>query len=428
MYIVYTYNIHIERLLILKGVIIMTNCIIAQSGGPTAVINASVAGVVLENFNKGYYENVYAGINGIEGILNENIVNLSKENIEDIHNFRFTPSSGLGSCRYKMNDFTQDDSEYVKLFNILEKLNIDTFFYVGGNDSMDTVSKLSEYTKINKIPVKIIGIPKTIDNDLPITDHTPGFGSAAKFIATATLETYLDSSVYINNGIFILETMGRDTGWLAASACAAKINGKQVADFIYLPEVAFSTEQFLNDVANKFKEQNKVYIVASEGLKNSDGNFLSTLNLSGEHDNFGHAQLGGVGNYLKEIIVQAGITKRVKVLELGVLQRCAMHSNSKIDLDEAYMVGRDALNFAHQGATGYMVAIKRTSDAPYVSESFLVEANKVANHIKYVPSTWISEAGNNVTDAAFNYLDPLIQGSQSLNLTNGLPTYKTFNK
>ncbi|WP_027632276.1 6-phosphofructokinase [Clostridium hydrogeniformans] len=398
----------------------MSNCIIAQSGGPTAVINASVIGVVEENFKKGFYENVYAGINGIEGILNKKLVNLSEKSKEDLQHFRFTPSSGLGSCRYKMKDFRENDEEYIKLFNLLKELNIDTFFYVGGNDSMDTVAKLSEYTKINNIPVKVIGIPKTIDNDLPLTDHTPGFGSAAKLISTLTLETYLDSSVYTNNGIFILETMGRDTGWLAASAGASKLNGKQVADFIYLPEVAFSTEKFLKDVEEKFKSQNQVYIVASEGLRDKDGRFISETPLSGCHDNFGHAQLGGVGNYLKNIIINAGITKRVKSLELGVIQRCSMHIASKIDLDEAYMVGTAALNYANEGHTGYMVAIKRNESLNYESSTFLAEASNVANNIKYVPINWINEEGNNVTEEAINYITPLID--------NYIPSYVRFNK
>lgn len=398
----------------------MSNCIIAQSGGPTSVINASVVGVVKENLEKKLYNNVYAGINGIEGILNKNIINLSEKSLEQLERFRFTPSSGLGSCRYKMKNFNDSADEYIKLFDILKELNIDTFFYVGGNDSMDTVAKLSEYTKLNNIPVKVIGIPKTIDNDLPITDHTPGFGSAAKLISTLTLETYLDSSVYINNGIFILETMGRDTGWLAASACAAKLGGKPVADFIYLPEIIFSEDQFIKDVAKKFKEQNQVYIVASEGLKNKNGDFISTCNISGAHDNFGHAQLGGVGNYLKTLIINAGITKRVKALELGVIQRCSMHIASKIDLEESYMVGKAALTYAYEGNSGYMVAINRDSNTPYKSSTMLVDANKVANNIKYFPKEWINAEGNNLTNDAMSYIEPLVD--------NDIPSYEVFNK
>lgn len=406
----------------------MANCIIAQSGGPTTVINASAAGLFRKNEEVKYFENVYAGINGIEGILNKKIINLSHENSEDIKHFMNTPSSGLGSCRYKMKGYEIDDSEYKKLVSILKEYNITTFFYIGGNDSMDTVAKLSAYMKENNISIDVIGIPKTIDNDLPITDHTPGFGSAAKLISTIALETYLDASVYTNNGIFILETMGRDTGWLAASACISKLYGHPVADFIYLPEVAFDEEKFIKDVATRFKEKNQVYIVASEGLRDSNGKFLSELGTSSGHDNFGHAQLGGVGSFLKSIIINSGITKRVKALELGVIQRCAMHLASKTDLDEAYRVGEKALELAIEGLNGYMAAIKRVSENPYVSETFPVEASKVANSVKYFPSEWINKDNNNVTEEAFNYIAPLIEGSVSLDYDKYIPKFKVFNK
>lgn len=406
----------------------MANCIIAQSGGPTAVINSSVVGLVEENNSKKYYDNIYAGINGIEGILNEKIINLSKCQNEDLCYFKLTPSSGLGSCRYKMKDYKTSDEEYKKFFSILEKLDIKAFFYIGGNDSMDTVWKLSSFARENNLDVKIVGIPKTIDNDLPLTDHTPGFGSAAKLIATITLETYLDSSVYTNNGIFILETMGRDTGWLAASACVAKLNGKPVADFIYLPEIAFDTDKFIADIERKFKEKRQVYIVASEGLKDKQGKFISTLDTNSCHDNFGHAQLGGVGNYLKNIIISSGITHRVKVLELNVIQRCAMHLCSKVDLEEAYAVGQAALNCSMEGDSGSMVAIKRDNTEVYSSSVFTVDTKDVANHIKYVPYDWINEEGNNVNEKAYEYILPLIQGNVDLFYDNSIPKFKVFNK
>ena len=313
----------------------MSNCIIAQSGGPTSVINSSVVGLLEANKTLGSFNKVFAGLNGIEGILNGNIIELSSISQEEINNFKYTPSSGLGSCRYKMKKLEESTEEYDKLLEILKANDIKAFFYVGGNDSMDTTAKLSAYAKKTGIDVKFIGIPKTIDNDLMYTDHTPGFGSAAKFIATSVLETYLDSSVYINNGIFILETMGRDTGWLASAAALAKLNGKQVADFIYLPETAFDIDKFLVDVKNKFEEQNQVYIVVSEGIRNAEGKFIAEAHAQA-HDKFGHAQLGGVGNFLKNLIISSGITSRVKSLELGVLQRCAMHCSSEIDLKEAY--------------------------------------------------------------------------------------------
>ncbi|MGL5151147.1 MAG: 6-phosphofructokinase [Clostridium sp.] len=404
----------------------MSNCIIAQSGGPTAVINASVAGLIKANQDLKIYDKVFGGLNGIEGILNNNIIELSSVSNEEIETFKYTPSSGLGSCRYKMKDLSISTDEYDKLLDILKVNDIKTFFYVGGNDSMDTTAKLGKYAKEKNLDINFIGIPKTIDNDLMYTDHTPGFGSAAKFIATSVLETYLDSSVYINNGIFILETMGRDTGWLASAACAARIDGKQVADFIYLPEHAFDKAKFLNDVREKFNEQNQVYIVASEGLRDASGKFLTEMSVTSQ-DNFGHAQLGGVCQYLRQLIIDAGITKRVKALELGVLQRCAMHCASDTDIEEAFNAGYEALKFATEGNNGYMVAIKRESSSPYKSTFFLVEADKIANNVKYFPSEWITDGGNNVSEEAYNYILPLLEGHPSFKVHSNLPNYRTFN-
>lgn len=396
----------------------MPNCIIAQSGGPTSVINSSVVGLIKANEKFKAYDKIYGGLNGIEGILDKNIIDLSSIPHEELNEFKYTPSSGLGSCRYKMKDLADSTEEYDKLLKILIELDIKSFFYVGGNDSMDTTAKLGKYAKDNNLDINFIGVPKTIDNDLMHTDHTPGFASAAKFIAISVLETYLDSSVYINNGIFILETMGRDTGWLAASACTAKYYGEPVADFIYLPERTFITEEFLKDVEARYKRNNHVYIVVSEGLKNEDGKFLTELdNVSS--DNFGHAQLGGVGEYLRRLIVNAGICNRVKALELGVLQRCAMHCSSEIDIDEAYATGYEALKYAKDGNNGYMVAIKREQNIPYKSSFFLVEADKIANNVRYFPEKWINERGNNITEEAYNYFKPLL---------GELPDFKVFTK
>lgn len=405
----------------------MANCIIAQSGGPTAVINSSVVGLFNANKDLGIFNKVYAGLNGIQGILNGNIIDLTSFTDEELTNFRYTPSSGLGSCRYKMKPLEECTKEYDKLLEILRANDIKAFFYVGGNDSMDTTAKLGRYAKETGIDIKFIGIPKTIDNDLMHTDHTPGFGSAAKFIATSVLETYLDSSVYINNGIFILETMGRDTGWLASSAALAEMDGSPVADFIYLPEVAFDIDKFLEDVDQKFKEQNHVYIVVSEGIRNSDGTFISEVKTQ-EHDTFGHAQLGGVGSYLRNLIIQAGITNRVKSLELGVLQRCAMHCSSNSDLEEAYQAGYEALKYASEGHSGYMVAIIRETSDQYKVTYKLVEADKIANNVKYFPKEWINNEGNHVTKEAIKYLLPLVSALPSAILEKPLPDFKVFNK
>lgn len=405
----------------------MRNCLVAQSGGPTAVINSSAIGVLQGAMESKYYNNVFGGLNGIEGILNRNIINLSEALGDKDKHFKYTPSSGLGSCRYKMKNFQVDNSEYNKFFNILKEYDIQTFFYIGGNDSMDTVAKLSEYAKLNSLNSQIIGIPKTIDNDLTCTDHTPGFGSAAKLISTVILETYLDSSVYKNNGIFIIETMGRDTGWLAASACLARINEKAVADFIYIPEISFEKEKFLNDIDRKFKSQNQVYIVVSEGIKYSDGTFVAETNSSVKHDKFGHAQLGGVTNVLKQMIINNGITTRVKTLELGVIQRCAMHCSSNIDIEEAYRCGMDAVKFSMEGVTGKMVSIERLSNEPYTSHSILVNVSDVANNIKYFPKELVKD-DNNISDKALEYFSPLVQGYPSFALDNSTKNYTIIKK
>lgn len=404
----------------------MKNCLVAQSGGPTAVINASVAGVINGNKKIQHYDKVYGGVNGIEGILQKKIIDLSELTKIELEILKYTPSSSLGSCRYKMKNFEDDERDYNKIFEILDSLDIHSLFYIGGNDSMDTVSKLSQYAKLKGIDKQIIGIPKTIDNDLYYTDHTPGFGSAAKLIATLVLETYLDSSVYPDNGIFIIETMGRDTGWLAASAALAEVNGEQVTDFIYLPEAEFTRDKFIDDVRRRFKEKNKVYIVVSEGIKDKNGDYILENNSSCGYDAFAHVQLGGVGNCLKKIIVENGITSRVKLLELGVTQRSAMHCISKTDLEEAYEVGKAAVEYSAIGHTGFMVGMKRIKDAPYKIEIYRIEASKVANNIKYFPYQWITSEKNNVTKEAVEYIKPLIMGSSNPILENGLPKYLTL--
>lgn len=406
----------------------MKNCLVAQSGGPTAVINASVVGILQGNIDKKYYDKVFGGFNGIEGILKDRLIDLTNLSSEELQVFKHTPSSGLGSCRYKIKDYLDNDEEYIRFFEILDQHNIQTFFYIGGNDSMDTVNKFSKYAKEHGINKQIIGIPKTVDNDLMVTDHTPGFGSAAKYIAQRTLETYLDSSVYVYNGVAILETMGRDTGWLAASSSLARINGKPVADLIYLPEVPFCKEQFIEDVRKIYEEKNKVFIVASEGLKDSSGKYLSEMETSNEHDEFGHAKLGGLGGYLKTVIDDAGITSRVKVLELGVAQRAAMCSASARDIDSAFTAGYEAFKFSTMGDTGFMAAIKRVSNNPYKIEIFKADPEDIANHIKYFPIEWINKEGNHVEEDAFNYILPLIMGQPELVMENGLPKYIEFEK
>lgn len=401
----------------------MKNAIVAQSGGPTAVINASLAGVVSANKELKYYNKIYGGVNGIEGILQHKIIDLNQFTEADLKLIKYTPSAFLGSCRYKIKDFQEQEQEYKQIFALLDKLAIQTVFYIGGNDSMDTVNKLSDYARWKGLDCQMIGIPKTIDNDLAYTDHTPGFGSAAKYIATTILETYLDASVYPNNGIFLLETMGRDTGWLAASAALARLAGESVVDFIYLPEIAFCAEGFLKDVVARFEQKNKVYIVVAEGLKDASGNYLFEMNSTPCHDGFAHFQLGGVSNYLKKLILENTKIKRIKNFELGVAQRSSMHCISGTDLQEAYQVGEDAVKYSTQGHTGFMVGIKRIRNNPYTIETFRVEAAKVASKIKHFPPEWINQQKNNVTEYALDYITPLLSGTLDLALENGLPKY-----
>ncbi|HLV09143.1 MAG TPA: 6-phosphofructokinase [Halanaerobiales bacterium] len=400
----------------------MRNALIAQSGGPTSVINASLVGVINANKKTRYYDKIYGGVNGIEGLFEEKIIKLNNLSENELKTMKYSPASSLGSCRYKLKHFEEQGREYQKIFNLMDELEINTFFYIGGNDSMGTVSKLSEYAKTNDINKQIIGIPKTIDNDLMYTDHTPGYGSAAKYIATTVLETYFDSIVYKNNGVFILETMGRDTGWLAASAALAEKNSETVVDFIYLPEMKFSKEQFLLDVSNSLKRNNNVYIVVAEGIKDENGDFLYKMS-SKQHDGFSHTQLGGVCNYLKRLIIKNNITSRVKTLELGVTQRCSMHCVSGIDMKEAYKAGKDAMKYSIQGDTGFMVGIRRIRNDPYTIETFKIEASKVANQIKYFPAEWINEQKNNVNDLAIEYIFPLIRGFSNYKSEKGIPEY-----
>ncbi len=385
----------------------MKNCVIAQSGGPTSVINSSVMGLLSKNNELKVYDKVYAGLNGIEGILKEDFVDMNLLTDEEIETIKHTPSAALGSCRYKLKEYEDSKEEYRKLFEIFAKHDIKAFFYAGGNDSQDTVRKLSAYAKEHDIDMNFIGIPKTVDNDLQVIDHAPGFGSAARYIATSVLESYLDSMVYTNNGIFITETMGRDAGWLAASGALATYNGRRCADIVLLPEVPFNEEKFLSKVRKIYEEKNHVYIVASEGVRLEDGSFLAATKAHA-HDAFGHAQLGGAGNALKNIITDSGITKRVKVLELSTLQRSAFHLASEVDLEEAFKLGERALLLARDGETGKVSILVRKSDEPYEVEYTSTDASNIANHVKYMPLDMVTEDGMNITEEAMKYFRPLV--------------------
>lgn len=394
----------------------MGNCIVAQSGGPTSVINATVAGVVKANQLNPIYDTVYGGLHGIEGILKEMLVDLTHMSEEDNRLLRQTPSSTLGSCRYKLKRDNIKDFE--KLFSILDKYNIDTMFYVGGNDSMDTVYALSEYAaKHNITDHRFVGCPKTVDNDLMMTDHCPGYGSAAKFISTTALQTWLDVNVYTRQEVFILETMGRDAGWLAASACLSGI-----VDILLLPEQAFDKELFLAQVKQVVAEKNKCYIVVSEGVRYADGTYIAAA--EAKNDGFGHAMLGGAGSAIRDIVLNAGASERAKVQDLSTAQRCHASEQSLVDVEESFKLGMSAhMRSQDPSFTGQMVGVKRKDSAVYDVEYFATAASNVANHVKHFPKEWILANYRGVSQEALDYMRPLIEGQPVIIYKNGIPAF-----
>ena len=401
------------------------NAIVGQSGGPTSVINASLAGVFESCKNRGA-QVVYGMCNGVAGLLEENVVDLSKYLTDDldIELLKRTPSSFLGSCRHKLPDPTVDEAPFLRLFELFAKYDIGAVFYIGGNDSMDTISKLSAYGKTVNSEIRFIGVPKTIDNDLMLTDHTPGYGSAAKYIATILKEVICDSSVYDLRSVTVAEIMGRHTGWLAAAASLAAGPDCNGPDLILLPERPFDEEAFLKRVAELEKERHNVIIAVSEGVKNKDGVFLCDLvSTAGQLDAFGHkAILSGTSRYLADLIrVRLGC--KTRAIEFSTLQRCASHLASRTDITEAYQVGGAAVEAAVRGETAKMAAIKRKSDQPYRAETEMVDVTKVANFEKKVPLDWITEDGMHVNENFERYARPLIQAELTPIYINGVPRH-----
>ncbi len=399
------------------------NCMVAQSGGPTVAINASLAGVITGVVESQEYDTIYGSVNGILGILNERYLNLTEEIAKKdgaIDTLITTPAMFLGSCRYKLPNYLDDDSSYVYIFNQFEKLNIGAFFYIGGNDSMDTVLKLSEYAKRIGSDVKILGIPKTIDNDLCETDHTPGFGSAAKYVASSILEIAHDTFIYAVKSVTIIEVMGRDAGWLTAASALARNEYNVAPHLIYLPEAPFDKDDFLLDVKKMLFTCNNVIVAVSEGIRDREGNYISASEQS--VDTFGHSQLSGAGKTL-EFLVKEKLGVKVRSVELNVLQRCASHLASKTDLEEAFALGKKAVALAEQNITASMVTMNRTSNNPYTIEYGYAEIKNIANEAKSVPREWINDAGNDIEQPLVDYLTPLIQGESQVQYKNGLPAY-----
>ncbi len=399
------------------------NVMVAQSGGPTVAINASLSGVIRGVMESDSYDTVYGAVNGILGILNNEFINLTdmmQGHPEYLDRLETTPAMYLGSCRHKLPDYLDDDSSYVFIFKQFELYNVGAFFYIGGNDSMDTVLKLSDYGKRIGSDVRIIGIPKTIDNDLCETDHTPGFGSAAKYIASSILEIAHDTFIYAVKSVTIVEIMGRDAGWLTAAAALARNEYNTAPHLIYLPEVPFDKEDFLLDVKRLLFERNNVIIAVSEGIRDASGNYISASEKS--VDTFGHSQLSGAGKAL-EFLIKEKLGVKVRSVEVNVLQRCAAHLASQTDLSESVSLGKKAVALSEEGVTASMVTMNRVSNDPYTIEYGYAEIRNIANEAKTVPLEWINDAGNNVTDELISYLTPLIQGESKVHYENGLPVY-----
>ena len=401
-------------------------CIIGQSGGPTSVINASAYGAIRAALDAEEITQVLGADHGITGVLADKLYDMGLEDPKELELLKNTPSSELGSCRYKMADPEKDDTDYQRILEVFKKHNVRYFFYNGGNDSMDTCDKISRFMATSGWDCRVMGIPKTIDNDLYNTDHCPGFASAAKYIATSCMEVAKDSKVYPTGQITIIEIMGRHAGWLAASAALATKFGAG-PDLIYLPEVDFEMDSFLADVEKIYAEKKNCLVAVSEGLHFADGSFVSEAKTSAT-DGFGHAQLGGLATRLAEVVKERTGAK-VRAIELSLLQRCGAHLASKTDLEEAELAGRTAVEAAVSGETGKMVAFERDmSDGEYVCKTKLIPLTSVANAEKKVPLAWITEGKNFVTDDFIDYALPLIQGEPERPTECSLPRYARLKK
>ena len=402
------------------------NILVGQSGGPTAVINSSLAGVFKTARERGYGK-IYGMRYGILGFIDEQYVDLSNfiRNELDLELLKRTPSAFLGTCRYKLPEIHEDISIYQRIFELLNKLDIAVFIYIGGNDSMDTIKKLSDYALLTGATQRFVGCPKTIDNDLTITDHTPGYGSAAKFIATSTKEIICDALGfnYKKKLVTILEIMGRDAGWLTGASVLSRQEDCDGPDMIYLPEVPFDLDKFMAKVEAKLAEKDVVVVAISEGIRTADGAYISSLGSAAKTtDAFGHVQLTGAAHYLANYVHEK-LNIKTRAIELSTLQRSAAHITSKIDVDEAFAVGGATVKEADEGSSGVMVVIDRVSDDPYQSTTRVFDVHRIANDEKRVPRNWINEEGDYVTEEFVDYAYPLIQGTTAPMMVGGLPRH-----
>ena len=401
-------------------------CIIGQSGGPTSVINASAYGVIRTALDSGCITKVYGAAHGIKGVLDDVLYDMGQEDAKELEYLLYTPSSALGSCRYKLKDSAEDDSDYKRILEIFKKYDVRYFFYNGGNDSMDTCNKISKYMQKVGYECRVMGVPKTIDNDLFGTDHCPGFASAAKYIATSCMEVYQDARVYDTGMVCIMEIMGRHAGWLAGAAALATAYGAG-PDLVYLPEVDFDMDKFLADVDRIYKEKGNCMVAVSEGIHYADGTFVSEAKTSAT-DGFGHAQLGGLAAHLASVVKEKTGAK-VRGIELSLLQRCGAHLASETDIEESVMSGKAAVENAVAGITDKMVGFQCTRDnGKYVCKTELLNLTDVANTEKKVPLEWINKEHNGVEQPFIDYVLPLIQGEPNLPKVDSLPRFAKLKK
>jgi len=405
------------------------NAIVAQSGGPTAAINSSACGVIQEAMKSDAIDRVLGASNGILGVLMEDLFDISAEKPETIEALRQTPAAAIGSCRHKLKSLDESKEDFQRIVDVFEAHNIRYFFYAGGNDSMDTADKVNKLAESSGYELVCIGVPKTIDNDLACTDHCPGYGSVAKYVATCAMEAGRDTeALYTADTCTILEAMGRNAGWIAAAAGLAHRCDEDAPHLIYLPEIAFSLEKFVADVKDVLKRFERVFIVAGEGLKDASGNYLTADSGQFGKDSFGHAQLGGVADILKNVIEsEVGIKARCN--KLGTNQRSAMHFASLMDVTEAYMCGQMAVKAALSGENGKMVTLVREDGPDYKCSTGLAALSDVANGEKKVPREYINEAGNGITEAMKDYVRPLVMGEAPIKIgDDGLPVFMRFER
>lgn len=404
------------------------NCIVAQSGGATAVINQSLCGVIQEAQKQQEIEGIYGARNGILGLLKEELIDLRKEKISTIDALAATPGAALGGCRYRLKSWDESTEDLKRIIKVCRRYNLQYFFYIGGNDSMDSANKVDEAAKRMNYRLKVIGIPKTIDNDLAFTDHCPGFASAAKYLAISVMEAgrHLES-LYNSETVAILETLGRNTGWLAGSCALAKRSEEDAPHLIYFPEIPFSLDEFIEDVKEVYHKIGGVFIVVSEGLRDKRGNYVCARKDRVSTDAFGHPELEGISDYLKEVL-ESRLKLKTRTIKPDICQQSAVHFASRVDMEEAYLVGKEAVKLALEGKSGYMITINRGKGKVYERKISAARLSLVANMEKKVPLKWITKKRNFVTKEFIEYVRPLIQGEVSLPTQNGLPCYTRLEK